>query len=79
MGEGARSVAGSTVFFNALEEAAFKISPVIERKKKKLFAAGAKQALMTGSGSAVFAVFDNTAAAKKFIKGRSSCKITRFL
>jgi len=79
MKEDTACASGSTVFFNALEEAAFKISPVIERKKKKLFAAGAQKALMTGSGSAVFAVFNNTAAAKKFAKDKSSCKIARFL
>ncbi|MBA3066272.1 hypothetical protein FP828_07260 [bacterium] len=71
--------AGRTVFYNALEEAAFRIRPFIEKKKKMLFSAGAENALMTGSGSAVFAVFKNTALAEKFAKGRRSCKIARFL
>ena len=78
MKEGSAGV-GSTVFFNALEEAAFRISPVIERKKKKLFSAGAVHVLMTGSGSAVFAVFKNCFDAEKFAAGRRSCKIASFL
>ncbi len=70
---------GETILYNSLEEAAFRIRPYIERKKKMLFSAGAERALMTGSGSAVFAVFKNSGAAEKFAAGRRSCKITRFL
>lgn len=79
MKENTAGAGGCTVFFNALEEPAFKISPVIEQKKKKFLVAGAEHALMTGSGSAVFAVFNNTADAQKFVEGKSSCKIASFL
>lgn len=50
--------------YNALEPAAFKLCPVIETAKSKLLAAGAAGALMTGSGSAVYGLFNdpNTAS-----------------
>ncbi|MEA2082297.1 MAG: hypothetical protein U9O97_06120 [Elusimicrobiota bacterium] len=79
MGEGISGPAGKTVFFNVLDEAAFKLRPVIAKKVKMLLAAGASEALMTGSGSAVFGVFKNAADAEKFVKRRRSCKIARFL
>ncbi|PKN00286.1 MAG: 4-(cytidine 5'-diphospho)-2-C-methyl-D-erythritol kinase [Elusimicrobia bacterium HGW-Elusimicrobia-2] len=70
---------GRAVFYNALEEAAFRLRPEIEAKKKKLLEAGAEKALMTGSGSAVFGIFKTLAVAKKFAATECSCKIARFL
>ncbi len=43
---------------NDFENAVFKIEPEIERVKKKLLNLGAKQALLSGSGASVFAIFD---------------------
>jgi len=70
---------GRLVLYNALEEAAFSLRPELEAKKKKLLEAGAGRALMTGSGSTVFGIFNDPAAAKKFAAMETSCKIVRFL
>ena len=44
---------------NDLEAAAFRILPIVENLKRQLRALGAQAALMTGSGSAVFGVWDS--------------------
>ncbi len=44
--------------FNDFEESVFKQHPQIDEIKTKLYAAGATFALMSGSGSAVFALFE---------------------
>ncbi|MDO4546493.1 MAG: hypothetical protein Q4D04_00195 [Clostridia bacterium] len=50
---------------NALEPAATALMPQIAALKDELMRAGAKLSLMTGSGSAVFGVFDDALTAKK--------------
>jgi len=50
---------------NDLEEAAFLICPQIKTIKERLKKAGALGSLMTGSGSAVFGVFEDKAEAQK--------------
>ena len=52
-------------FSNSLEDVALKKIPAIADCKKKMFAAGAKVALMSGSGPTVFALTDNDLIAKK--------------
>ena len=52
-------------FFNALEDVVLKKIPAIADCKKKMLAAGAKVALMSGSGSTVFALTDNNLIAEK--------------
>lgn len=51
--------------WNDLETVAVHQFPVIEKIKKELLNQGAKGALMTGSGSAVFGLFTDTPAARK--------------
>ena len=50
---------------NDLEEAAFLICPQIKTIKERLKKAGALGSLMTGSGSAVFGVFEDERGARK--------------
>ncbi|MDP3447084.1 MAG: 4-(cytidine 5'-diphospho)-2-C-methyl-D-erythritol kinase [Eubacteriales bacterium] len=52
------------LFFNALEEPAIALVPEIGRIKADMLALGAKAACMSGSGSAVFGVFADKAAAE---------------
>ncbi len=47
---------------NDFEAVVFRLEPEIERVRDALVAAGARQALMTGSGASVFGVFDNEVA-----------------
>jgi 4-diphosphocytidyl-2-C-methyl-D-erythritol kinase len=47
---------------NDFERVIFEIEPEIERAKKALLEAGARGALLAGSGSSVFGVFDDEAA-----------------
>lgn len=54
--------------FNALEEPAMKLVPEIQVIKDKLYALGLKIVLMTGSGSAVFALSTNKKIIKKAAK-----------
>ncbi len=49
---------GHTVLRNDMESAVFADHPEVERAKKKLLELGAANALMSGSGASVFAVFD---------------------
>ncbi len=53
---------------NALGLAALAISPQILRAAESLMAAGAPKALMTGSGSAMFAPFETLDAAKQVVQ-----------
>lgn len=50
--------------FNALEPASIDICPEIEEIKAELVKNGAKAAMMSGSGSAVFGIFKNHRSAK---------------
>ena len=50
---------------NVLEAASLPLRPAIGEAKKALLAHGAAMARMTGSGSAVFGVFDDPAAARR--------------
>lgn len=45
-------------FANDFEKSVFEFEPEIRRVKEKLIASGAKQAVLSGSGASVFAVFD---------------------
>ncbi|MBR4904042.1 MAG: 4-(cytidine 5'-diphospho)-2-C-methyl-D-erythritol kinase [Selenomonadaceae bacterium] len=51
-------------FYNVMESVALKKIPVIADLKSKMFAAGAKVALMSGSGATVFALTDESTAKK---------------
>ena len=53
---------------NDLEEAAFFLCPRIKTIKERLKKAGALGSLMTGSGSAVFGVFEDEAGARKALE-----------
>jgi 4-diphosphocytidyl-2-C-methyl-D-erythritol kinase len=52
------------LLFNALEEPAIALVPEIGRIKAQMLALGARAACMSGSGSAVFGVFESTEQAK---------------
>ncbi len=52
------------LLFNALEEPAVELVPEIGRVKSALLSAGARAACMSGSGSAVFGIFDSKEAAE---------------
>jgi 4-diphosphocytidyl-2-C-methyl-D-erythritol kinase len=53
---------------NDLEEAAFFLCPQVKTIKERLKKAGALGSLMTGSGSAVFGVFEDEAGARKALE-----------
>ncbi len=53
---------------NDLEEAAFLLCPQIKTIKERLKKAGALGSLMTGSGSAVFGVFEDETSARKALE-----------
>jgi 4-diphosphocytidyl-2-C-methyl-D-erythritol kinase len=53
---------------NDLEEAAFLLCPQIKTIKERLKKAGALGSLMTGSGSAVFGVFEDETSARKVLE-----------
>lgn len=44
---------------NDFEQVVFRLKPEIERAKNALVLSGARQALMTGSGSSIFGIFEN--------------------
>ena len=52
-------------FYNNLEQAVFPGFPEIAAIKEKLIWAGARAALMSGSGSSVFGIFENEESARK--------------
>jgi 4-diphosphocytidyl-2-C-methyl-D-erythritol kinase len=47
---------------NDFERVIFNLKPEVEEAKKALFGFGARQALMTGSGSSIFGIFENQEA-----------------
>jgi len=53
---------------NDFEAVAFRLAPEIERARAALLEAGADHAQLTGSGSAVFGIFDNRAAQERAIQ-----------
>ena len=53
---------------NDFEPVLFRLEPEIERAKVALLKSGAEQALLAGSGSAVFGVFDNQEAQERAIQ-----------
>jgi len=55
----------SSLLFNALEEPAIELVPEIGRIKARLLENGARAASMTGSGSAVFGLYENREEAEK--------------
>jgi len=63
--------------FNDFESVIFQISPEIGSVKEKLLKFGAKNALMTGSGSSVFGVFDNEETRHAALESFSSEESTR--
>lgn len=58
----------SEVLQNDFEAAIFGLEPEIKRAKTALIKAGARAALLAGSGSAVFGVFDNSDAQERAIQ-----------
>ncbi|WP_353685735.1 4-(cytidine 5'-diphospho)-2-C-methyl-D-erythritol kinase [Thermodesulfovibrio sp. 3462-1] len=67
--------------WNDLEKPVLEKYPEIDKIKKKLIEAGAKKALMSGSGSTVFGLFNNEADAKKALKNFEGywCKVVQTL
>lgn len=63
LADGDLDALGPTLY-NALEEPAIALVPEIGRVKEALLGAGARAASMTGSGSAVFGLFDTKEAAE---------------
>ncbi len=55
-------------FVNDFESVIFDIYPEIRRAKEQLIAAGAKMALLTGSGSSVFGVFADSKAQQQAVE-----------
>jgi 4-diphosphocytidyl-2-C-methyl-D-erythritol kinase len=53
---------------NDFEKSIFGFQPEIRRVKEKLLAAGARQALLSGSGATVFAIFDKTETRQATLK-----------
>ncbi len=53
------------LLFNALESSAFTLSPMIREIKETLLDSGADGALMSGSGSSVYGIYDNPETAEK--------------
>lgn len=51
-------ISGQTEVSNDFEKSVFEFQPETRRVKEKLLAAGARQALLSGSGASVFATFD---------------------
>lgn len=50
--------------YNELERAAFTLYPELKKTKEELLDAGALSALMTGSGSCIYGIFDSATAAR---------------
>ena len=61
--------------FNDLESVAVKECPEIVKVKASLLSNGASAALMTGSGSAVFGIYNNIENAKRAYKNISQNRI----
>ena len=53
------------VLYNDFERVIFRLEPEIERVKNALVSAGARGALLAGSGSSVFGIFDNREAQER--------------
>ena len=53
------------LFINALEDVAFNKYPVLRELKKKLYFSGAEYASMSGSGSAIYGLFDSNSMLHK--------------
>jgi 4-diphosphocytidyl-2-C-methyl-D-erythritol kinase len=66
---------------NDFEEAVFKRHPELAAVARKLWRSGARQALMTGSGSAIFGLFDTSAAARAALSRwpAGSARLVRFV
>ncbi len=62
-----RLQSGRFEFFNDFEKSVFALIPEIEIVKKRLLKTGAKKALLSGSGSSVFGVFDNEETRRKAV------------
>jgi 4-diphosphocytidyl-2-C-methyl-D-erythritol kinase len=56
---------------NDFEELVFRTHEAVRRTKEALYAGGADFALMTGSGSAVFGLFQDEQSARNFVKATS--------
>jgi 4-diphosphocytidyl-2-C-methyl-D-erythritol kinase len=57
------------VLFNDFEDAVFAEFPVIAEMKQYLYKSGAVYAAMSGSGSAVFGIFEKETPVKKYNPG----------
>ncbi|HEY5837484.1 MAG TPA: hypothetical protein VIT19_00520, partial [Pyrinomonadaceae bacterium] len=56
------------VLHNDFEPTAFQLEPEIERAKVALLKSGARAAMLSGSGSAVFGIFENQDAQERAIQ-----------
>lgn len=70
------AMAVASNLYNALSPAAESLVPAIGEQRERLIEAGALGALMTGSGSAVFGVFESLEKAKKAEAMFSGCAFT---
>lgn len=57
---------------NSMEDSAFRVHPVLETIKRSLYAAGARFALMSGSGSTIYGLFDKEPGQLNWPKDYSS-------
>jgi len=62
----------STPLVNDFEAAVFPAHPRLKQLKKKLLASGAQQALMTGSGSAIFGLFNRKEMCRSAVQSLST-------
>lgn len=63
---------------NDFERAVFRLKPEVGRAKNLLVQAGARQALMTGSGSSIFGIFENQEArerASRALRGETKWRV----
>ena len=65
------------LLFNALEEPAIELVPEIGQIKQRLLGAGAKAACMSGSGSSVFGIFADKAAAEQALPALADVPFAR--
>ena len=66
-------------FSNVLENVALKKIPAVVDCKNKMLAAGAKVALMSGSGPTVFALTDNDLTAEKIVASVEDLNVQIFI
>ncbi len=69
---------GQSAISNDFEKSVFEFEPEIRRVKEKLLASGAKQAVLSGSGASVFAVFDKEETRQATLKALEKTNWRKF-